>query len=227
MKRYFGTPIYFFNTGFGLILMVGAGAAAALQRGKLTQLLAMPELADLPVLPMLAAVVGFILAMTDITACSISLEGNQLWIVKEAPVAVPTLFAAKAGFQVAVVAPCLLVSVGLFWFAFELSAAQAALLFVLGAAYTVCNALMGLLINLLLPKLDAPNPMVVVKQSAATMVALLASMLLAGMGVGLYFLAQSLGQMAALWLAAALYAVCSAVFSVVLAGTGRRLFEAL
>lgn len=167
--RYFGTPIYLFNTSLGLILLAAGGVAAAVMGGRVRAMLP----GDAPLLSLAAAVVGFSLATVNITASSISLEGQNLWILREAPLSPGMIFSAKVGFQLALTLPCLGVgTAGLAW-GLGLSAPEGAALLCAGGAFACFAALLGLAVNLRLPKLDAVNDVVVVKMSAAALVSLL------------------------------------------------------
>ncbi|MDE6880338.1 MAG: hypothetical protein K2P20_03160 [Oscillospiraceae bacterium] len=167
--RYFGTPIYLFNTGIGLILLVIAGIAAAVMGGSLREQLALAGVGGFPLLTLAAAVIGFLLSTVAITGSSISLEGQNLWIIQEAPVSAREVLDAKAGFQLLLTVPCTAVcAAGLTW-GLGLSLAEGGILLLFGLAFAGFIAPMGLAANLLFPKLDAVNDMVVVKQSAAAM----------------------------------------------------------
>ena len=121
--RFFGTPVYLFNAGFGLLLLPVAGVAALFQRARLDALLAQVEAGGLtlPLTGLLAAGIWFVLSTAAVTASSISLEGNRLWILKEAPVGTATLFRIKAGFQLLLTLPCLLTGTALLSLALGLS----------------------------------------------------------------------------------------------------------
>lgn len=174
--RYFGTPIYLFNTGIGLIMLLIVGIAAVIMGGKLREQLALAGLGDLPLLSLAAAVMGFMLSTIAITGSSISLEGQNLWIIKEAPVSAREVLDGKAGFQLLLTVPCLLVcTLGLAW-GLQLTLAEGVVLLLAALSFAGFTALMGLAANLLFPKLDAVNDMVVVKQSAAAMLSTLGGM---------------------------------------------------
>ena len=201
--RYFGTPIYLFNTSIGLILLVAGGIAAAVMGGGLREQLT--GLGDFPLPAMAAAVIGFLLSTVAITGSSVSLEGENLWIIKEAPVSAQEALDAKAGFQLLLTCPCTLTGVaGLTW-GLGLSLPEGAALLASGLAFACFTALMGLAANLLFPKLDAVNDMVVVKQSAAAMLSTFGGMAAALACGGLVWgLSKLTGDLAAL-------AVCAAV----------------
>lgn len=176
-RRWFGTPMYLFNTGIGLIMLPGAGIAALLYRDSLESIPGLTGTSDLA--PLLAAVICFCLSTVAITGSSISLEGKQLWLLKSAPVSTTTLFGAKVGFQLLVSLPSLLVGTVLLSIAFSLPPATGLLLLLNGLLFALVCAPFGLWINLHFPKLDAVSDTAVVKQSAAAMLSTFLPMVLA------------------------------------------------
>lgn len=196
--RFFGTPIYLFNTGFGLVLLVIVGVAAAVMGGQVRSVLS--QLGEgLPLLSMLAGGLAFMLSTADITGSSISLEGKYLWILKEAPISIPKLLRVKALFQVLLTAPCLLIGVvGISW-GLGLAWYEGALLLALGLAFSSFDALFGLAVNLIFPKLDAISDMAVVKQSVSMMVSTFGGMAVAVLcGLAAWGLSGLVGELAAL-----------------------------
>lgn len=229
-RKFFGTPIYLMNAGMGLVLLLAAGAAAVIFKGKLAALLAQlgPALDGLPVAAVLTASICVLVSMTAITASSISLEGKQLWIIKSAPVSAKGIFLVKAGFHLLLVAPVVIISSACFTFAFSLRAADGLLMLLAGLSVGLCTALLGLFANLCLPKLDAPNDMVVVKQSAAAMIGMFGSMLLVLLGCGLYALLQGVtGGGPAILAVSALFLAGAALFWALLSKKGPKLFSEL
>lgn len=167
--RFFGTPVYLFNAGLGLLLLPIAGFAAALLRSRIQEMLA--PLGRLPLLSLAAAAVVFALSTVAVTGSSISLEGKNLWILKESPISASRILGTKALFQFLLTVPSLLIGgLGLAW-GLKLSWPETVLLLLLGAIFSAFTALLGLAVNLLFPKLDAISDMAVVKQSAASMLA--------------------------------------------------------
>ena len=197
--RYFGTPIYLFNTGIGLILLVAAGIAAAVMGGSLREQLALAGLGEFPLLTLAAAAMSFTLSTAAVTGSSVSLEGQNLWILKEAPVSTREVLDGKAAFQLLLTVPCLLVcTLGLVW-GLKMSLAEGAVLLLFALAFAGFMALMGLAVNLLFPKLDAVIDMVVVKQSAAAMLSTFGGMIGAlACGGAVWALTGVVGEMPAL-----------------------------
>lgn len=184
MKRFFTTPTYVLNTGFGVILLT-LGAVALLfitspqadllnLHFKIEELLAMPQFAGVlgdfgPVF------VSFFIIMSSTTMASISLEGKQLWILKSLPVSPRTIFLAKIAFNLAIVAPILIdvviISMVLY---FELLKGLIILLMVV--VYSLFISMFGLLVNLKFPNFNWTSETIVVKQSAASMVCVFTGM---------------------------------------------------
>ena len=205
-SRFFGTPIYLFNTGFGLVILIIGGIAAAVMRGQLQEILAQAgfNTGEVPLPSLAAAAICFTLSTAAITGSSVSLEGQNLWILKESPVSPSEIFAAKAGFQILLTIPCLLIgAAGMSW-GLGLTPAECGTLFLAGTAFSAFAALMGLIVNLCFPKMDAVNDTVVVKQSAASLISGFGGMAAAVLAGALVWLLQrSTGELAGLLVGAA------------------------
>ena len=213
-ERYFGTPIYLFNTGIGLVMLPVAGIASVVMGGRFRDMLVQAGAGDVPLLFLAAAVIAFMLSTVAITGSSISLEGRHLWILKEAPVAAGEILDVKAGFQLLLVCPCVLVCcVGLTW-GLGLALTEGAALLAAGLAFAGFDALLGLTANLCFPKLDALNDTVVVKQSAAAFASAFGGMAAALACAGIVWLLTGVtGGPAALGVCAAvLLAGCAGLY---------------
>ncbi|MEG2119631.1 MAG: hypothetical protein RRY53_04690, partial [Pseudoflavonifractor sp.] len=229
-SRFFGTPIYFFNAGFGLLMLPVLAVLAAVFRGKIRDLLGQltPQMGALPLALILLATVGFFVSTVAITASSISLEGRQLWILKEAPVSTAEIFAAKVNFQMLLCLPIVALSLLLLWFAFPLSPAEGVLLLLAALIYSVAVAYLGLLLNLRFPKLDAVNDTMVVKNSISAVVALFSNILLLAAACGGCALVQgAVGSAGGLLTACLIFAGAVAGCRVLLRTKGEKLFAAL
>lgn len=183
--RYFGSTIYFMNTGVGVIMAIGGCVYLAVARGSVA-----PYLEELGgaagVAPMAAAILCLLLGMSCTTNSSISLEGKTLWILKEAPIGAGTLLGAKAAVTLMLTWPAALVCSALLAFALGLAPLTALALAAVTLAMGLWTALWGLWANLMLPKMDCPNDTIVVKQSAAAFVGMFGGPALVGLGALLY-----------------------------------------
>ena len=226
--RYFSTPIYLVNTGFGLLLLLAAGVFLPLRRTAVWELLAQAgvDMAQLPLLPLAAGCVCFLLSTAAITGSSISLEGRCFWILRSAPVTARQLLGVKAAFQVLVTLPCLAVACPGLTLGLGLGWGNCLLLLVLGTCVSGGCACFGLLVNLTYPRLDAPNDMVVVKQSLSSLVSTLGAMAGVAAGAGVcWLLTFPLGTWGALWAVTALAALSALGLWLLLQRRGEALLD--
>ena len=225
-KRFFGTPMYLWNSGIGLIMLVAMGVAALVMRNDLQSFIAM--IGDgFPVMPVTAAMMGFCLSMTAITAPSISLEGKYLWILREAPVDEKSLLWIKVGFQLLLSVPCTVVAGVCLTIALELPLWEGAVMMLATLLFDGAHAVFGMLVGLCFPKLDAVNETVVVKQSLATFLGMfvpMAALLACGL---LYWLGGMANGTLALVLPVALLAALAAACGLILAKRGPAMLKAL
>lgn len=213
-RRFFGTPMYFWNAGLGLIMLLAAGIAALVMKEKLLAFVALAG-GELPVLPIAAGVMGFCLCTCAITAPSISLEGKYLWILREAPLAENSLLWAKVGFQLLLSLPCTVIAGVCLTLALELPPWQGGALLLYALIFAVGQAVFGMLMGLLFPKLDAVNETVVVKQSLAVLLAMFIPMAVLALCGLLYwaggFASPALGVALPLALLTVFTAACTAL----------------
>lgn len=218
VRRFFGTPMYFWNAGIGLILLLAAGIAALVMKDELRGMLGMAE--GFPALPMAAGVMGFCLCTCLITAPSVSLEGKNLWILREAPLKEGTLLWAKVGFQLLLSLPCTAAAGVCLAIALGLPLWQGGVLLVFSLLFALFQAVFGMLMGLCFPKLDAVNETLVVKQSMASMLGMFIPMVVLGVCGLLCYLGSGLGVWAAAALPLALMAVLAGASAVTLAKCG-------
>lgn len=223
-RRFFGTPMYFWNAGMGLIMLLAAGIAALIMREKL---LSFAALTGLPVLPIAALVMGFCLCTCVIAAPSVSLEGRYLWILREAPLKESTLLWVKAGFQLLLSVPCAVIAGVCLTIALEFPLWQGGVLLLFSVLFALFHGVFGLLMGLTFPKLDAVNETLVVKQSLAVTLGMFVPMAALGVCALLYWLGGMIGEWAALALPVALLAVLAGVCTAVLTRRGPGLFRGL
>lgn len=181
MKRFFSSSLYMMNTAVGIVMLtLGAIATVVLKPDQLVQLLDIPGAAD-----QLGAIfplgISLFIAMTYITACSISLEGSHLWVLKSLPISTRTIFLSKILVSLTITMPAIVINGILIMIALRLNFIEGLLLIILPSAYAIFTAILGLIINLMFPKLSWSTETTVIKQSAASMIAMLASFLVVGL----------------------------------------------
>lgn len=180
LKRFFSSTLYMMNTAVGMVMLtLGAIATIVMKPEQLMQMLEIPGAAD-----QLGAIfplgISLFVAMTYITACSISLEGNHLWILKSMPIPTSTIFISKILVSLTITIPVIIVDGFLIIFALSLNFIEGFMVIMLPSAYALLTAIMGLIINLKFPMLSWITETTVIKQSAASMIAMLASFVVVG-----------------------------------------------
>jgi ABC-2 type transport system permease protein len=177
-KRYFSSTLYVLNTGFGVVIMF-LGSVASLFLSKET----FAEIFNVPVLgselgQLIAIMFGFCVAMTNVTACSISLEGRNLWILKESPVTEKTIFNSKIALNLILTIPAILINSIIVFIGLHLSLLDLFIIILLPTAFAFFVSIFGLLVNLKMPNLNWTSEVTVIKQSGSTTIAVLLNMFL-------------------------------------------------
>lgn len=234
LKRFTSSAIYMLNCGLGLILTVIAAVALLIKQAEIRALL--PMLSTFGIsqrdAALLAAVaLSFLASMDIITAPSVSLEGKTLWILRSMPVSAQQVLAAKLKLHELLCAiPTLFLSVAAA-VTLRTDALGWAALVLIPQLFVLLSGAFGLMMNLLLPKLDWTSEAVAVKQSASVLVTMLGLMAYTIIVcVGLFLLAidqQLLSVQMYVLLFTLLSALLCALCLLWLPGKGARRFDRL
>ncbi len=200
----------------------------ALFGGELTQAIREAEGADELFAMILALIVCAICAMNMISASSVSLEGESLWVLRAMPVQTEQVLLAKCVFHWVVTAvPAAFCTVFL------------SILYQIGVGYSACALLvvllfvaltstLGLTINLKLPNLHWKNELIAVKQSMSAVLSMFMEWIAVGLLVGGYFLfGKYLFACGYMLVCAALLLAVVALLGVWIYKRGKVLFERL
>ena len=182
LRFYTHCVIYIVNTLFGMVLLFAASIAVLVSDFDIESIFA--EFGQIGLnsgdMKLMAAsmICGYCIMLSTPTAASISLEGKNLWIMKSMPVSPKTIFKGKIGLGLIVTLPIGVISSILIYIGLGLSFMQWLILlgFIISAGFLA--SVLGLFINILLPKLEFKSPTEVVKQSAAVVVAIFGGMFL-------------------------------------------------
>ena len=184
--RFFKNPMIMFNAGIGSILCF-VGVGYVLIDGQLIELINAAPLAKWELASIITMIMLFIVSSNMISASSVSLEGENLWLLRSMPIKTETILTVKTAFHflytvlpmtVAQAALCVLFKIP-FW-----------LFLVTWAMLTVSAALLalaGLIVNLKLPNMHWTNEMVAVKQSLSTLIAMFLGWGIAALALGGHF----------------------------------------
>ncbi len=165
-KKYFSTPMWVFNSSVGLILLSIGAIVVAFLNVDITSL--MTSFGE-PVIVLIASF-AFCAAssMSNTTCVSISLEGSKLELLRSMPVSAGKLYLSKIIFNIILVLPFITFSTLLLGIVYKISFLGIVLVLLMPILFLVLTSIFGLWVNLKLPKLDAANDTVVIKQSLSS-----------------------------------------------------------
>ncbi len=201
-RRFFSTPGYLLNGGFGMLLLLVSSILSLVFQDDVRATLAtvvtplvQAGLADASTLAGLVLLVflQFVSISFQPSCVCLSLEGNCLWLLKGAPVPVKSIFLAKISFPIACALACYLFALPMLGMALSLSALQLLSLFLLLIPCAVLSSILGFILNLKFPRLDALSDIVVIKQSLSVFLGLLFGFLQAFITTALYAVFTLLG----------------------------------
>ena len=174
LKRYFSSTVYMFNTFFGILLFLFLTIILCF-KGEDELILVLSNLgitSNLSLNILYYIMLLFSLMFTSITSSSISLEGKSINITKSLPIECNLIFNSKIILCYIVEFPFIWLSIIIFELCFKFSFIYFLELIILSVLSIFISSVVGLIINLKYPKLDASNDTEVVKQSMSSMISL-------------------------------------------------------
>jgi ABC-2 type transport system permease protein len=227
LRRYMSSSIYVLNTSVGMVLLLVMSIALLfISSEKLGQLIEIPQLSNY--LSKLAPlVVSLFITLSCTTSSSISLEGNNVWILKSSPVSKQTILLSKVAVNLTITMPISIVSCVMLMISLCTSWMESLLLLVIPLIYACYSALMGVIVNLKLPNLEWTSEVTVVKQSAAVLVSMLIGFISLVIPFGISLLLSHVnGNLILLGIGIIIMAVCSVMYRYIQTN-GEQLFQAL
>ena len=232
-RRFVSSPVFVVNAGFGLVLFVIACVASVVKSDFIMQAVGqmlgiMPEEAIKYVPVVLLALIIFTSLMSSITSSMISLEGKSFNIIKVLPVKPFTIIFAKVLTAVSVIIPVLLVGDLIIFLFYKVSLLNMLMIIVASIVLPFVAELIGIIVNLKYPKMDANNDTEVVKQSTSSAVAVFAGMFLAGITVfGLFYFVTNIPVSLIVALGLSFYTLLFALLMLYLKHKGVEDFESI
>ncbi len=199
---YFHSSAYLMNTFIGYLILLAAAVAVFFIDIEQSLLLLIAYFISC-----------FSLSTCSTTNCSISLEGKNLWIYKSAPVTPMQIIYSKVCMNLCLIVPTVTVAFALLAISAKIPLLSCLLLYLLILSSGLVVALVGIIANLLLPKLDYENEMKVVKQSASVVATLLPLMVINVLFPFLYYILTFEGYSVNI----NLYIACNAAFMLLVA----------
>ncbi|MBP9988371.1 MAG: hypothetical protein KBT46_02620 [Ruminococcus sp.] len=183
LKRFTSSATYMLNCGIGLFITLGISVFAIIRcdfiRTNLTAILnELPQLKAL--LPVVAtALVCLVISTNAISAPSLSLEGENLWILQSLPISTVEILNVKQLPHILLNMPVAIISTIALGYVIEADFVQIIFMVVCTASFVQLHSAIGLAMGLKKPNLTWTNETVVIKQSMSVAVALFGGWLLA------------------------------------------------
>lgn len=180
VKHFLASPVYMMNGGLGIIFTVISAVIVVIKRVDIEK-----AIASIPILKngsdetgiLLAVSLALVSSMNILSAPSISLEGNKLWIIRSFPVDSKKILLAKVKLHLVFTIPASLLAAVIYIVFIKVSVFATLMLILLPNVLNVFFGFLGVLINLAFPKLDAISETAAIKQSMSTMMSMVASMI--------------------------------------------------
>ncbi|NLL46622.1 MAG: hypothetical protein GX250_07430, partial [Clostridiales bacterium] len=228
LGRFFSLPMYVLNSSLGAVFALIGAAALIIKGAELRALLSViPELQ--PLIPLLACTALCFFATTNyITAPSISLEAKTLWLLKSMPLRASDVFFAKIMASLVVTVPPLALAGIAACLVLDVTLVQGLLIIVTPLILQVFISLMGLVLNLKLPRFDWLSETLVIKQSASVTAAVFGAMAVVAIPGLIYILfARNIPGDIYMAMCALLFLILSLIMLSFLRGKGTEIFNNL
>ena len=181
-KIFFPQQCTFFNTSFGLILLLIITIAMSVNINGVINTITEGEGMGFDIIPIMPKIffclVTYTACMTSITSSSISLEGKSFNITKSLPTSVDTILLSKILMSCIITMPVILISDLIFFIAFQVEIIDILFILAISILMPILIAIIGLFTNLKYPKMNASSDTEVVKQSMSTTIAVFSGMIL-------------------------------------------------
>ncbi|MTT32888.1 hypothetical protein GMB86_12815 [Terrilactibacillus sp. BCM23-1] len=187
LTNYLSSFTVVMNTSFGIILLTFLLVTSSLLSINYEMILHQFMPND-QIVQMWIGLFSLVASLSCTTSSSISLEGQNLWIIKSLPIKRFTILKSKLAVNLILVMPLLGLDVCIVALRENMSIVEGILLLVIPSLHLSNVSLTGLLVNLRFPKLIWRSPMVVVKQSLSVLLTMLIETTVFSLSVGSYFI---------------------------------------
>lgn len=169
LARLLSSHTYIMNCALGAIVNIVMAVALVIKGGDVAVIIGATGLGSL-VEPMLIIALCALAGMTTISACAVSLEGKNLWIVRSMPVESGKVLVAKLALHLLVSAPTMLIAQIAAIVVFRPAGLMLLWVLLIPQTFNVLMALIGLWANLKFPKLNWQNETQAVKQGVSVII---------------------------------------------------------
>ncbi len=226
-KRYFSNPMITLNCFLGTLFALALPVIGAFNTELLNALSSMTGKSE-GIAMVFVVILCACASMNVISSCSVSLEGENLWILRSSPVKTESIFLAKIAFHWLATAIPIFVAGVYFSVTLKLGAWLGATVIIACLTFVTCVSIFGLVVNLKTPKLNWPSELAAVKQNFGAMLAMFGEWaLIALLVVGYFFLGKGMFIGGYLLFCAVLLALISGLLVWWLQTRGKKVFEGL
>lgn len=228
VTKFFTTPNYLINCGFGGIMAVLFGVFFAIKGGDL--LIAVPVGSGNGAAVFLAGMILFCVGTVNTTAVSLSLEGGAFYVLRSMPLAAENILTAKIESNLILGALPAVLGAVLGQIRLDLSPICRLLCVLLPLSGLWFSTVVGLRLNLRFPRLDFTNEYVVIKQSISVLLTMLVALGSTALFLGLFItLSFTVPVSPTLWLGGgtALFAALGTILYLTMVQKGERTLSAL
>lgn len=185
LRRFTSHANYMMNCALGTLFMP-IGAIGLLLKGN-----ALVEMVDgmgarSYAALLVAAILCLAISMNDMTACSLSLEGDTLWLLQSLPVPGKAVLWSKIRLQLWMTLPPAVLLLVCSTIVLKLSIIESILVLIIAGLFSLFVAAAGLALDLRLPNLHWTNDIVVIKQGLPVACTLLGGWVCVGILAALY-----------------------------------------
>ena len=194
MKRFFSSPVFMVNAGFGMVLMIAVTFALSINFDGMINSMMQGMETEIPIpigeiknmMPkVFYGFVIFISCMTSMTSSMISLEGKSFNITKSLPVETEKILLSKVLTSNILSIPIFLICDVIFFIAFKVAIIDIVFILLASIVMPTLTALIGILMNLKYPKMNATSDTEVVKQSMSSMLSVFMGMFVAILSIAI------------------------------------------
>ncbi len=179
LSCFVSSAVYMLNTGLGFLFGVAVSVFALVKRDMIAELVSelaayMPNVNPSAVITVaFVQILVFLSSMTIISSCALSLEGNNLWVLKSMPISGRDVLLSKAIPHILLASPVSLVCSFLLIIAGKLSPAFAIFVILIPLLANIVSALVGVALNVAFPKFVFNNEAEPIKQSMSAFLTML------------------------------------------------------
>ncbi len=192
LNTFFKTPVFILNAGFALVLFMIMVIMIVINFDSTLNMISTLEGLNISkefVMNNISVIIFILLVfcsfMTSITNAVISLEGRKINILKSLPISEKEILLSKIYAALVITTPVMVLGTIILLIKFKINIISSIVLILLSILMPLVSHLIGILVNLKYPKLDAENSSQVVKQSTSSFVAVIIGMIILMIVIGI------------------------------------------